>query len=97
MNFQFFDLDNAVNTIFKKEDSLLEERSQNLREDYPEVFLECESCLYQKMDLSNLTAHVFPSQSRYTIDYMRFNDGMNLLISLVYGISVELILSLIVK
>jgi len=75
MNFQFFDVDNAVNTIFKKEGSLREERSQNLREDYPEIFFECESCFYQKMNFSNLSAHVFPSQSRYTIDYMKFNDG----------------------
>ena len=71
MNFQFFDVENAVNTLFKKEDSLFDERSENLREDYPEVFLECDSCIYQKMDFSDLSAHVFPSQSRYTIDYVK--------------------------
>jgi len=74
LNFQFFDLDNALNTLFKSEDTLFNERSENLREDYPEVFLECESCIYQKMDFSSLSAHVFPSQSRYTIDYLKLGD-----------------------
>ena len=74
LNFQFFDLDNALNTLFKKEDALFDQPSENLREDYPEIFLKCESCIYKKMDFSSLNAHVFPSQSRYTIDYLKLGN-----------------------
>jgi len=69
-----FDIDAAHALFFPSTGDALAARSENLREDYPEVFLECETCLYQKMNLSHLSAHVFPSKSRYTIDYLRFGE-----------------------
>lgn len=74
LNFQLFDLDAAVDTLFKKDDNLLDEQSANLREEYPEIFLECKSCIYQKQNFSDLKTHTFPSRSRYTIDYLNFGD-----------------------
>jgi uncharacterized protein (TIGR02099 family) len=71
MDFQLFNFDRAINTFFKQNHSSLPEVSDNLREDYPEVFLDCTHCIYKNMNFSTLTAHVFPSQSRYNIDYFK--------------------------
>lgn len=75
LDFKLFNVDAAISTLFNKESTLFNEQDENLRENYPEIFLECIDCLYKKMDLSNLSAHVFPTQSRYNIDYIKFNDN----------------------
>jgi len=77
MNFQQFDVEAAQRSIFKQEDSSLPRYSDNLREEYPEVFLECRLCFYKEMQLSELSAHVFPSKSRYTIDYLKLGKEDN--------------------
>jgi uncharacterized protein YhdP len=41
--------------------------SRNLREDYPEIFIECKQCIYKNNDLSPLSVHVFPSKDRLNI------------------------------
>jgi len=74
LKFDQFDREAALEMLFPSTDDALAERSENLREDYPEVFLECATCLYNTMDFSHLSAHVFPSKSRYTIDYLRFGE-----------------------
>ena len=74
MNFQLLDMDALQAVFFNEENDTLTEYSDNLREDYPEVFLECLSCTYKKMDLSPLKAHVFPSQSRFSIDYLQLGE-----------------------
>ena len=74
MNFQLLDMDALQAVFFNEESDNLAEYSDNLREDYPEVFLECLSCTYKKMDLSPLKAHVFPSQSRFSIDYLQLGE-----------------------
>ena len=75
MNFQRLDTDALQDLFIDEEDNTLLEISDNLREDYPEIFLECLSCTYKKMDLSPLKAHVFPSQSRYSIDYLQLGEN----------------------
>ncbi|WP_137297287.1 YhdP family protein [Psychromonas sp. SP041] len=74
-NFQFLDMEALQATLFNEEKTTLTEYSDNLREDYPEIFLECFSCVYKKMDLSSLKTHVYPSQSRFSIDYLQLGDG----------------------
>lgn len=45
--------------------------SENLLDDYPEVFIDCAQCIYKNIDLSPLSAHIYPTQKRLTIDYVR--------------------------
>lgn len=45
--------------------------SENLRQDYPEIFIDCESCLYKDIDLSPLSLHVYPTKNRLNIDYIK--------------------------
>ena len=75
MNFQLLDIDALQDLFIDEEDNALLEISDNLRDDYPEIFLECLSCIYKKMDLSALKGHVFPSQSRYSIDYLQLGEN----------------------
>lgn len=75
MNFQLFDIDAAQALFAKPQLTSLPEVSDNLREDYPEVFLECLQCRYKKMQLSPLKAHVFPSKERYSIDYLSLGEA----------------------
>ena len=70
-NFELFDLDEAKSFFTSEDENTFAPLSDNLREDYPEIFLECKQCRYKKMQLSPLSAHVFPSKSHYTIDYVR--------------------------
>ena len=52
-----------------------ESKSENLRSDYPEVFIECKSCIYKEMDLSPLSMHVYPNKKRLNIDYINIGEG----------------------
>ena len=70
-NFELFDLDEAKLFFASENENVFAPHSDNLREDYPEIFLECKQCRYKKMQLSPLSAHVFPSKLHYTIDYLR--------------------------
>ncbi|TEW54328.1 TIGR02099 family protein [Psychromonas sp. RZ22] len=74
MDFQSFDIDTAQAVFEDPNKEVLIRHSDNLRKDYPEIFLECKQCIYKKMDLSSLKAHVFPSKSRYTIDYLKLGE-----------------------
>ena len=75
MNFQRLDIDALQAVFYNEENDRLTEYSDNLREDYPEVFLECLSCTFNNMALSPLKAHVFPSQSRFSIDYLQLGEA----------------------
>ena len=74
MNFQSLDVDALYATFDNEASSGLSEVSDNLRLDYPEVFLECVVCIYNQMSFSPLKAHVFPSKSRYNIDYIQLGE-----------------------
>ena len=74
MNFQLLDIEAVQTLLAKPQLTSLPEISDNLREDYPEVFLECLQCRYKKMQLSPLKAHVFPSKERYNIDYLSLGE-----------------------
>ncbi|WP_028869757.1 YhdP family protein [Psychromonas arctica] len=74
MNFQLLNVD-AIQELFSKEEGpSLPQLSNNLREDYPEVFLECVQCDYKKMQLSPLKAHVYPSKLGLNIDYLNLGE-----------------------
>ena len=75
MNFQSLDMEALKNSFGEQESSVFTEASDNLRLDYPEVFLECVVCIYNKMSFSPLKAHVFPSKSRYNIDYVQLGEA----------------------
>ena len=49
----------------------LKEQSTNLRDDFPEVLIECETCIYKDIDLSPLSLHVYPTKKRLNIDYLK--------------------------
>ncbi|MDN2663686.1 YhdP family protein [Psychromonas sp. 14N.309.X.WAT.B.A12] len=74
MNFQSLDMDALKDSFVQQESATLVEPSDNLRLDYPEVFLECVVCIYNQMSFSPLKAHVFPSKSRYNIDYVQLGE-----------------------
>lgn len=69
LNLPLFEMQSAQ-AVFSKEDTLLPIMSTNLQQDYAEVFLNCEQCIVQDMQLSPLNLHVFPSESSYSIDYL---------------------------
>ena len=75
MNFQLLDIEAAKTLFSKTQVSSLASISDNLQEDYPEVFLECVQCRYQKMQLSPLKAHVFPTKKRFNIDYLSLGEA----------------------
>lgn len=45
--------------------------SDNLRNEYPEVFIECETCIFKDSDFSPLSVHVYPTKKRFNIDYIK--------------------------
>jgi len=45
--------------------------SDNLLNDYPELFIDCVTCIYKNVDLSPLSAHIYPTKKRLNIDYIR--------------------------
>lgn len=49
-------------------------RSENLLDDYPELFIECETCIYKDINLSPLSAHLYPTKKRLNIDYIKVGD-----------------------
>lgn len=48
--------------------------SENLLDDYPELFIDCEICIYKKFDLSPLSVHIYPTKKRLNIDYIKVGD-----------------------
>ncbi|RBW44511.1 TIGR02099 family protein [Psychromonas sp. B3M02] len=74
MNFQSLDMQAVEDTFAQPESSALAEPSDNLRLDYPEIFLDCVVCIYNQMSFSPLKVHVFPSKSRYNIDYVQLGE-----------------------
>lgn len=68
--FQTLDLSNLK--VPKNSDSKHEiNESENLLDDYPELFIECETCIYKNNDLSPLSAHLYPTKKRFNIDYVK--------------------------
>ncbi|PKG39651.1 YhdP family protein [Psychromonas sp. Urea-02u-13] len=49
--------------------------SDNLRIDYPEVFIDCKTCIYKEIDLSPLSVHIFPTKKRLNLDYIKVGEG----------------------
>ncbi len=45
--------------------------SENLVNDYPEIFLDCEICIYKNFNLSPLSMHIYPTKKRFNIDYIK--------------------------
>lgn len=70
LDFQFWDMP-AFKSFLGYDEQRLSEQSDNLRKDYPEVFLACQECNYHEMNFSQLKAHTYPSKLRYNIDYLR--------------------------
>lgn len=70
LDFQSWDMQ-SVKSYFDYQEQGLAQHSDNLREDYPELFLQCHQCNYQKMQLSPLKLHAYPNKLRYNIDYLR--------------------------
>jgi len=68
MNFKQLDLD-ALQAAFTEEGAL-SQPSTDLRTDYPEIFAECITCTFSDMNLSSLKTHLFPTETRYNIDYL---------------------------
>ena len=48
--------------------------SDNMRVDYPEIFLKCEICLWNEMDFSPLTTHIYPTKKRLKIEYLTIGE-----------------------
>ncbi|MEL0629393.1 YhdP family protein [Psychromonas aquatilis] len=69
LNFDSFNF-SRFQQAWNGEQTGLNEISSNLREKYPEVFLECIECHYADMNLSPLKMHVYPSSVHYNIDYL---------------------------
>jgi uncharacterized protein (TIGR02099 family) len=68
MNVKQFNLD-ALQASFVEEGGIAQP-SSDLRRDYPEIFAECITCVYNDMNLSSLKTHLFPTETRYNIDYL---------------------------
>lgn len=63
--------------INKEKGSLLnkdESYSDNLRTDFPEIFVKCETCLYGNFNFSPVKVHIFPTKSSLNIDYIQIGD-----------------------
>jgi len=74
LNLQLLDNQQLADTFASEQQSGLSEVNENLREDYPEIFLECALCYYKGMDLSSLKAHFFPNSATYNIDYLKLGQ-----------------------
>jgi len=72
VNFQELDLSLIES---KQSASVPKTPSDNLRKDYPEVFVNCETCIYKDIDLSPLSLHIFPTRKRLDIDYIKIGSG----------------------
>jgi uncharacterized protein (TIGR02099 family) len=68
-NFQSLDLNSLKKN--KHDFEKTENVSANLRQDYPEVFIDCKSCIYNDIDFSPLSLHVYPTKKRLNIDYIK--------------------------
>lgn len=66
INFQTFDV-----TQLQKAQKGVKSQSENLRVDYPELFIECKSCVYKEIDLSPVSVHIYPTKKRLNIDYLK--------------------------
>jgi uncharacterized protein YhdP len=60
----------ALNTQQESDSASLMQRSDNLLEDYPEIVVQCATCIYRDLDFSPLQLHIFPSKSRLNINYI---------------------------
>ncbi|MCW8995471.1 MAG: TIGR02099 family protein, partial [Psychromonas sp.] len=69
LNFQSMDL-SALHTADEPVSGSQMQQSDNLREDYPEIFVKCASCIYGDYDFSPLELHLFPDKRRLNIDYI---------------------------
>ena len=69
LNFKAMDL-SALNT---RQTTVGENmvQSDNLLEDYPELFAKCTRCIYGDFDFSPLQLHIYPDKSRLVIDYIK--------------------------
>jgi len=45
-------------------------KSKNLRHDYPEIFVNCKTCIFKERDFSPLSLHVYPTKKRMKIEYI---------------------------
>ncbi|WP_022941428.1 YhdP family protein [Psychromonas hadalis] len=70
INFQEFDT-----TLFQGAQQAMKPQSENLRADYPELFIACESCIYKEIDLSPVSLHIYPTKKRLNIDYLKIGGG----------------------
>ncbi|PKF62258.1 TIGR02099 family protein [Psychromonas sp. psych-6C06] len=73
MNFQSLDL-SLLKDSKRRNSGKLKALSSNLLLDYPELFVECERCIYKDFDLSPLNAHIYPTKKRLNIDYIKIGD-----------------------
>jgi uncharacterized protein (TIGR02099 family) len=70
INFKAMDLStlNSQRTAVISEEI---QQSDNLIEDYPEIFAECATCIFGDFDFSPLELHLYPTKSRLAIDYIK--------------------------
>ncbi|MEH6451803.1 MAG: YhdP family protein [Psychromonas sp.] len=75
LNFEsidFSDLPQAADKL----SNIKQIKSKNLRQDYPELVVECKQCIYQDMDLSPLSLHVYPTKDNLIIEHIKVaNDN----------------------
>ena len=64
-------IDGNSNIAIKKETV----KSSNMRKVYPEIFLKCEVCLWNDMDFSPMSMHVYPTKSRFKIESLSIGEG----------------------
>lgn len=73
VNLQSLDLNLINNQSFVAQSSL-RIMSENLLDDYPELFVDCEVCVYKNLDLSPLSLHIYPTKKRLNIDYIKVGN-----------------------
>lgn len=73
INFQELDLSLLQDKPLQKE--VQNTKSENLRNDYPEMFVDCKTCIFKDIDLSPLSLHIFPTKKRLNIDYIKIGEG----------------------
>ena len=59
----------------KKTSKKIQFKSKDMRKDYPEIFLKCEVCLWNDMDFSPMSMHVYPTQSNLKIESFTIGEG----------------------
>jgi len=69
VNLQHLDLSLLHNQSLSE--GALQTQSENLLDDYPELFIDCALCIYKDVDLSPLSLHVYPTKKRLSIDYIK--------------------------